>query len=991
MLLVMSHIFIDGSGATAGSPSSAPSTVGQAKRGVGHSGLAGTIGLVLALAAPLAAQPLPDADTVVLLQFDEPGRAGGLPDWPGGSLAPDAGQRVEGRFGQGLDLADGRQIAVSAPMRVPRLPEGTIDFWIKPHWAGGDDGKHAFFRCAVGQRGYITINTLGKGRLGVALAGEDKEGNFVWRRADGNISAWKPGEWHHVAFAWGRGQLTAYIDGEPSPKRVADAATGDQPLGDMHLLGGDAVIDAFRIWRRMLSPEDVRHAIQQSLLAPPALLSRLPYQPAGAAEADRRTRLGGIKLPLVLGAEVWPAGLACRPGTKLTFNLAEPYEFLEATVGVDALSRPDATCAFKILGDGKVLSDTGPRGPDQEPLPLKVPVSGVKQLVLETLSGQPGRRSGWAVWANPVLSPKGRQAAALPPVRLEPADLAMYGRQQSADDFTFRPSVRSPCFVARKFWEDDLDQAQAPAPADIGAALETFAAPGEYEPVNCVVYAQADVEQLAVEAGDLRSGAGVIPRAAIEGRLVLRGLMRDLYTLTPDRSTVVSRFLLPYQPVDVPAGTLREYHITLHVPDDARPGRYEGRVRFRPANQPAIELPLAVEVLPGRLREPTRKAYGMYYRFPREGLSDETLARVKLELADIRAHGATSLKSDLGVRFEAVGDQAKPSCAGLEAGLQLLRKHGFRGALPVHSGCPEAARLADYNFSADEPDAAKRPEFFRLAKLGLEELLRLGKRYPEFEFLPTHMDEVLGRGRLEPYIRLTEAVRQIPSLRVYITMHNRADPKVEAMIRRLDPFVDVRCYNGHAMDDWIAAGHTFAELAEELKRSGDEAWVYYNIRGSFFKAEWTRLVNGFYMWISPIRAHHPWTYYSCNGNPLDETDGPRVRGPDFVYAVPDPADPTRLVSTRHWEAYREGVDDMRYLCTLEDLVAERRGSPEAAAAQKWLDELRAAVTPKAEDLKAIDKESPILVWLSQKWNGADYRRMRRQAAEHIARLSAGRR
>ena len=50
--------------------------------------------------------------------------------------------------------------------------------------------------------------------------------------------------------------------------------------------------------------------------------------------------------------------------------------------------------------------------------------------------------------------------------------------------------------------------------------------------------------------------------------------------------------------------------------------------------------------------------------------------------------------------------------------------------------------------------------------------------------------------------------------------------------------------------------------------------------------------------------------------------------------------------------------------------------------------LRVGVTPSHDALAPIEAESPLLVWLSRKLDGAAYRRIRRQAAGHIARLVA---
>ncbi len=121
---------------------------------------------------------------------------------------------------------------------------------------------------------------------------------------------------------------------------------------------------------------------------------------------------------------------------------------------------------------------------------------------------------------------------------------------------------------------------------------------------------------------------------------------------------------------------------------------------------------------------------------------------------------------------------------------------------------------------------------------------------------------------------------------------------------------------------------------------------------------------------------------------MDCTDGPELRGGDFAYAVPDPDDPAAMIPTRHWEAFREGVDDMRYLRTLERLVEQHAGTPQADRAARWLAELRERVTPSHEELQEIETESPLLVYLAAEFDGEDYRRFREEAAQLIAELQA---
>ena len=90
----------------------------------------------------------------------------------------------------------------------------------------------------------------------------------------------------------------------------------------------------------------------------------------------------------------------------------------------------------------------------------------------------------------------------------------------------------------------------------------------------------------------------------------------------------------------------------------------------------------------------------------------------------------------------------------------------------------------------------------------------------------------------------------------------------------------------------------------------------------------------------------------------------------------------------HMKGFREGVDDMRYLELLESLIAEARQKDPALAkpAEEWLDRLRGMLPRIPEDIAAIEGESPVLIWVSQRYAGGDYDRLRYGTAEQIVRL-----
>lgn len=73
---------------------------------------------------------------------------------------------------------------------------------------------------------------------------------------------WRPGEWHHVAYAWDGGERVVYVDGEEMGR--SQPGRGLPTLGHFFNIGAgnwglgyaEALIDEVRIWGRALSPDE---------------------------------------------------------------------------------------------------------------------------------------------------------------------------------------------------------------------------------------------------------------------------------------------------------------------------------------------------------------------------------------------------------------------------------------------------------------------------------------------------------------------------------------------------------------------------------------------------------------------------------------------------------------------------------------------------------------------------------------------------------------
>ena len=93
----------------------------------------------------------------------------------------------------------------------------------------------------------------------------------------------------------------------------------------------------------------------------------------------------------------------------------------------------------------------------------------------------------------------------------------------------------------------------------------------------------------------------------------------------------------------------------------------------------------------------------------------------------------------------------------------------------------------------------------------------------------------------------------------------------------------------------------------------------------------------------------PFCYMGITGEPYqDIEDNPNyhLKGKDMCVACPSKEGP---IPTLGWEAMREGVDDVRYLTTLADLIKKEKDPNKAQKAKKVMDEIISRVSMNPSD------------------------------------------
>ena len=141
-----------------------------------------------------------------------------------------------------------------------------------------------------------------------------------------------------------------------------------------------------------------------------------------------------------------------------------------------------------------------------------------------------------------------------------------------------------------------------------------------------------------------------------------------------------------------------------------------------------------------------------------------------------------------------------------------------------------------------------------------------------------------------------------------------------------------------------------------------------------------RFKAGFFFWKTGARGQFYWAYYSPQGDPYDDLDGI-----DWCVAYPGAGRP---IPTIEWEALREGIDDFRYVYSLEVAIAKARakGSAEAAPvveeAGRLLDELRDEIV---SDLEEYERRG-LNFHTDSIWPAEKYDDWRKRIAQMIVRL-----
>ncbi|MFC1582283.1 glycoside hydrolase domain-containing protein [Planctomycetota bacterium] len=510
-----------------------------------------------------------------------------------------------------------------------------------------------------------------------------------------------------------------------------------------------------------------------------------------------------------------------------------------------------------------------------------------------------------------------------------------------------------------------------PETEELLADIEAWAAPGEYEPITFCIRPLADLKDITVTVSDLASANGAaIPASAIE-----IGLAKQImFSVAGNKHKPTPHLVVPAVPVSAPTNYNRQFWLTLHVPDKAAAGEYKGEVRIACQGGQGTALPLTVNVYPFKL-EKAGVSMGVWdnninkqdVAFQWEGRNDYIRKAVRNQLQDMMAHGidAMTLPSPSVTDVQPDGS-IKVDWSHLDIWAEEIMQTPMKDSEQIMS----ILGIINYRFMRRGLKEFG-PEFEKALKALLDELM-VWKAKHGIKILLQVVDEPReynindwNRNRKDTIWYLKTIRKMVPDLRLMVDPMGDNDYYGDSYLPMI-PLMDV-CMT-----------HSTPGSRQTIFLTRDEGLAEY----IQYNNGMGRFTYGFFIWKDKSLGHWQWVYswvmgdqhvpFFCN------------LGSDAVGAGPD----ATVLPTLRYEAVREGVDDLRYMRTLEAaLQTADAENAVAKEARKFLKVLDLFLPQYPKHLQGQSGESAGTKYTEDAAK-AWYGQWRRQIAQYIIALQA---
>ena len=475
-------------------------------------------------------------------------------------------------------------------------------------------------------------------------------------------------------------------------------------------------------------------------------------------------------------------------------------------------------------------------------------------------------------------------------------------------------SEKLGCIVTPHDWMDLLFENAVPAKDPGKVVLKAKAAPDEFEPACLAVYGLRDLDKVSLSGGEDLAKAGITSEITVVRSLPKR--TTNIYG--PSEFIMGPQYLERTQETSLKKGASKLFWITLKVGKDVKPGTYKGSFTLKtPAGE--REIPAAVTVRPLKLDPVLRETIAI------AGNNYEHTPNRPKYLAD---HGCNGLGLDIDRDFRRTAKGIDVEHSVAVKVIEYMKKHGLN-----------MIRINLHGLSVD----CFRKGNDELFRQSLKDIMAYAAKHdwPPVYFYT--MDEVLSNPHsLKAAQWEMENIKavggRIMSSHIWYKTTRKFQKEAETMSEKIDLF-----HNRFStrklwyVDSW-------EEMMARCKKEGKKLSSY-NIDNAILFAQpaMKRFSSGWFFRTLGRDAHQQWHFHwhKTNRSPYTDLDG-KGECVDWCYDYPAgrghkggfPID---------FEGVREGVDDLRYITTLENRIAEakKKGLADAAAeGEKVLTDLK---------------------------------------------------
>ncbi len=398
---------------------------------------------------------------------------------------------------------------------------------------------------------------------------------------------------------------------------------------------------------------------------------------------------------------------------------------------------------------------------------------------------------------------------------------------------------------------------------------------------------------------------------------------------------VRTRMLESPSPMSLPVGENLFYWLDVPVPENTRPGIYEGRLSVQADGRAALEVPYRIEVLDITLPPlPDSVVVGFYYYPP----ADPALLRDQLR--DMAGHGinAVSLSGSFITLSEAGGLRIDwERVVTLDRVMAQMRRFGMSR--------PTSLYVADIYEKLELPRDASRwtgqhdKRFTGAIRLMNNTAINRG--WSRLMFFP--VDEPANDPGQMALARHTLGL--LDNMDGILTL---CDLNTTSSVQELSFYLDAVV---------IQVSSVFPRIVELTAGRGLSTFFYLPAFGSYdtgHDAAFHRLIPGWFLPRSGTRGVYYFAYQLTEGDPADELDGRRR---DWCAAYPAAAGQSMLRPSPEYQGIRRGIEDLRLVYMVRALSVRCQASDDEAVRRRG----RGAAAKLKAILEQVEPSGPAVI------------------------------